>query len=912
MQIIKLPWLCHREEQRKFEVYTISVSADGKRLASGGLDGKIKIWSMDSIYQYKRSDKENDLRYLQGSVQSDESKNALKVSKNICRPLCSMSRHTGAVTCLRFSPNNRFLASGSDDKIVLIWEQDEEYEYDSSVMEGMNPVFSNGSSGDQMDMERWTVRKRLVAHDNDIQDMAWAPDGSILVTVGLDRSIIIWNGQTFEKMKRYDIHNSHVKGIVFDPANKYFITSSDDRTCRVFRYHKTSPTEMIFSVEHVITEPFTKSPMTTYFRRLSWSPDGLSIAIPNATNGPVSSVAIINRGSWESDISLIGHDSPCEVVSFCPRLFEVATSKEEKQLCSVLATGGQDKTLAIWNTARPKPLVVIHDIVYKAITDLCWTPDGDVLTISSLDGTITVIVFENNDLGVKTSIERNQEQLEIYGGEREGMVFPESVEQLILEEKSHNAQLLLKNPHLDQMMEKRIPQTAIRTTLQHKVVKPKKVNNINVLKTQKITMKNGKKRVSPLLLASSSSTSNRFIPVPNKERENLTSNLLSKSTYKFPKNGLPSLTTSLRPNVEIQTPKEESVLQEEDINIDHIEHHHHLKNFVPKTNNSSNAFKKKRDLAFPEFLRPAIRSVVTVFPEMKFQPKVLVVLAPPTTETNIETNERVELESSIEIRNQVEPKDLNLSKVYSSDTNGNRRFELTFQMNLNNAISTSDNQWALSSDTGSIIVVSSAGRITFPILEVGASVCVLRSYKEHLLAITCEGTCFSWNLKKQECVLNSISLAPIVNSHMLVKKVGDAKNYSVVSAEGDNNPLPQILDCELSKNGAPIVALSTKDIYSYSKKMKCWIHLIDSKYFELLGADNALFECVEALEGPIGMLIHRLVDEFFHENTADKKLKLYNKRVLEDLSNSLEELGENASPLREKLDKLYGDEVEAS
>lgn len=389
------------------------------------------------------------------------------------RPVAQMSRHNGAVTCVKFSPLGRFLASGSDDKIVLIWEKDDLAPRPKQFGEA------------EAEVEHWTVRRRLVAHDNDVQDICWLPDGLLLITVGLDRSIIIWSGTTFERIKRYDVHQSMVKGIVFDPANKFFATASDDRTVRVFRYyHKSNDlaSNYEFQLEHIVTDPFSKLPLTSYFRRMSWSPDGQHVAVPNATNGPVTSVAVVNRGDWATNVSLIGHEAPCEVCLFSPRIYRTsdksadgqendAPEKEQNKeneteqkegneprehsngnngaalkstsgpnlsapLTTILATGGQDRCLAIWSTARGKPLVVAEEIASGSITDICWTPDGQALFISSIDGLITCVCFEPGELGTVVSEDVVASQLVKYGGDRERMEFPESATTLALEQKA--------------------------------------------------------------------------------------------------------------------------------------------------------------------------------------------------------------------------------------------------------------------------------------------------------------------------------------------------------------------------------------------------------------------------------------------------------------------------------------------
>jgi len=515
----------------------VSINSDGSRLASGGLDGNVKIWDTKSILHFKNYEAEPVAKNTKNGINLDTLNSDI-----IRRPLCSMSRHNGVVTSVKFSPDGRFLASGSDDKIVLIWEKDEEQ---------ANRPKQFGEA--EADLEHWTVRKRLVAHDNDIQDICWSPDGSLLVTVGLDRLIIIWNGLTFERIKRYDIHQSMVKGIVFDPANKFFATASDDRTVRIFRYYRKlselSINNYEFQMEHIVIDPFKKSPLTSYFRRMSWSPDGQHIAVPNATNGPVTSVAIINRTNWGTDISLIGHEAPCEVCSFSPRLFEYDKDNESQKnkngmgnFTTILATAGQDQNLVVWTTRQSKPLVVAHDIVSGSITDICWAPDGQTLYFSCLDGSITCVSFDNNELGKVVSENMNDLQLHRYGADRESATFPESVEQLVLEEKSEATEY----QQSEKMAISKPPTTILKSKPEE--VRPRelspKINNLTPKQVNKLTQsitftKNGKKRVAPLLVSSSSKSSLPVLGTSGKVTKKFQiGSKLSQTSYFLPRLGV--------------------------------------------------------------------------------------------------------------------------------------------------------------------------------------------------------------------------------------------------------------------------------------------------------------------------------------------------------------------------------------
>ena len=407
-------------------------------------------------------------------------------------------------------------------------------------------------------METWRIHRRLIGHDNDVQDLGWSYDSSILVSVGLDSKVVVWSGYTFEKLKTISSHQSLVKGITFDPANKYFATASDDRTVKLWRFTPPGPNSTAydqignFVLEKNITAPFISSPLTTYFRRCSWSPDGNHIAAANAVNGPVSSVAIINRGSWDGDIHLIGHEGPVEVCAFSPRLFSKVRPSDQSlesrgqtlsNLVTVIACAGQDKSLTVWITSNPRPLVITQDLALKSLSDLAWTPDGTNLFITSLDGSIICITFDSGELGYEVSQEETEKTLEKFGAGRRGAGIIEGTDGLLLEERSREDELRGAEGRMGALMGD-APSSQVATlngsgtptqqpaTTTNGITPPANVSNGHIngaappegtngqnvtshapedpnkeklekLKSRVTITKDGKKRIAPLLLSSS-------------------------------------------------------------------------------------------------------------------------------------------------------------------------------------------------------------------------------------------------------------------------------------------------------------------------------------------------------------------------------------------------------------------------
>jgi WD40 repeat protein len=86
---------------KRLSIFSVHVHPDGSRIATGGLDAKIRIWSTKPILN-----------------------SASEQSNRPPKSLCTLTMHTGPVLCVRWANSGRWLASGSDDEIVMIWDLD--------------------------------------------------------------------------------------------------------------------------------------------------------------------------------------------------------------------------------------------------------------------------------------------------------------------------------------------------------------------------------------------------------------------------------------------------------------------------------------------------------------------------------------------------------------------------------------------------------------------------------------------------------------------------------------------------------------------------------------------------------------------------------------------------------------------
>lgn len=759
-------------------------------------------------------------------------------------------------------------------------------------------------------VESWKIFRRLIGHDNDIQDLGWSHDSSILVSVGLDSKVVVWSGHTFEKLKTLVGHQSHVKGITFDPANKYFGTASDDRTIKIWRFTSPGPNSSAhdqmnnFILERTITAPFIASPLTTYFRRCSWSPDGNHIAAANAVNGPVSSVAIINRGTWDGDINLIGHEAPVEVCAFSPRLFtNIDPSKyvfdaKTTPVHTVIACAGQDKALSVWITTNPRPLVVAQDMATKSISDLAWTPDGKTLFLSTLDGTVSTVRFDTSEIGFETPLDENERALAKFGAGRRGAGIIEGTDGLLLEEKSKDGERRGVEGRMGALMGDAVAHPPILTNgngpeqplaglsngtngapalsngQSHEPDVPKaneegpkdpNAAKLEKLKNRVTITKDGKKRIAPLLVSSAGNESSLPRPqlmasshagqsVQSDQPQSILD--LSKPFDGLPKGGLSTLLLG----------NKRRLAQLEGVEDDHLDKKIAFASqdgAIPILSNSVNGLVPAKTVSAPmsqqrtpDFIRPAVTNPSMTVGQVRLAvPKIRSHIIrtfgeSDTTDGNstngygAANNQANQTEIMIEARNPVHI----ASTGRAQDQEPCRiivtkRGQPMFQDYLpRSALLVTGNTtfWSIACEDGSVYAWTPVGRRLINALVLESQPVILDCQDQWLLCVTAAGLCYVWDMKSLSSPHPPVSLAPILD-------------IAVHSLQDHPTRAPAITGARLNSEGRIVVTLTNGEGYAYSPTMYVWQRLselwwmVGSQYWNSLDSSVGNLRSTSAL-----------------------------------------------------------------
>ncbi|ORX56925.1 WD40 repeat-like protein [Hesseltinella vesiculosa] len=796
MIIFKPDWIYHGDAQqtkgKKQCIYSVDVHPDGNRLATGSLDTTIKIWNTLPIYDEK--------------AEYDSTCHKL---------LCTMTLHNGAVLCVRWSKDGRYLASSSDnDNVIIIWELDREATTGSVF--GSNDV----------NHETWRAVKYLRGHNSDVQDLAWSHNHQYLASCGVDGFIIIWDARTFEQVHKIDQHTGFVKGITWDPVSKYLASQSDDKKVKIWR---TSD----WQEEAEIEGPFYNAPGTTFFSRLSWSPEGSHIAAANAVNGSQCVAAIINRDHWESDVSLVGHAMPVEVTAFNPKMFYVhreessneddgdESDREEKkddkpadedtvmkdtetdrplELVDVCALGGQDRGISIWMTGRSRPMCVARDLFENNVYDLSWTPDGTTLYACSQDGSVACIELKN-EMKQPADHQDVLQRLEQYGYGRKHTMLPETPSQLDLEGQQEQEDLQAR-PSTSQRLESLMSgsQSDIRigagsSSMEVDGDQPASRDSVaditntssfssssspsTTILEQKVTVtKDGKRRIQPVAVVKSLASNEP------------TSSAAASS----------SRTTALE-------------------TLDHASPVANLRYDIPSLARGN---RRRPDDDDP------LLSLNGPPPASRFCPAWLDAAVPPPTASQIHLGApkvkssllyRFDGDSQTAVIESHNPRSgSECAKVLLS-----KGGKMVWKDYLPHAVllMTGNRQFSVvGCEDATIVVYSPAGRRLLPPIVLESTPVVLNCKNEWLLCLTETGLLYTWNILKQTCSLADVSVAPLLRVAQLMKPEDDEDDQP--------QPSPSLKDVRLQDNGTPLIVTSYHQVFAYSQPMRSWLRISDA------------------------------------------------------------------------------------
>jgi WD40 repeat protein/energy-coupling factor transporter ATP-binding protein EcfA2 len=220
------------------------VSGDGRRVASIDGQGMVTTWSLEDgrlmgppfaapgpVASLALNVEGN--RLAVGSMDGTVTVWDVEAGRRVGSPLLA---HTVPVVGLAFNTDGRRLASGTISEIVL-WDVRRTAAIgrplagDGSVLALSPDGRLLASGGVDRSVTLWNLRDRtqsaLGSHQAPIASLAFSPDGRLLASGGFDRSVILWDPKERQQLGTpFQGHEDPVVGLAFTPDSRVLLSAS--------------------------------------------------------------------------------------------------------------------------------------------------------------------------------------------------------------------------------------------------------------------------------------------------------------------------------------------------------------------------------------------------------------------------------------------------------------------------------------------------------------------------------------------------------------------------------------------------------------------------------------------------------------------------------------------------------------
>ncbi|KAM0672572.1 WD40 domain-containing protein [Ordospora colligata] len=228
-------------KQHDHWVQCLDVSADGKYVASGALDGGICLYTADG--EYVRSFPKHKkgvvvVKFYNGNLVTGSRDNAVIVWDLSGKVLASYA-HSMAVTCI--CTGNDYLASGGKDARIKVYKNMKFFDELRGHAHGINAIDCNGiymvSGCDGGEVIVWKdfVLCRRMKHKAEVISVSISSNRLYIASGSFDKTVKIWSLDTGQMMHSY----SHVDFVYkVKMMNDLVASCSKDKMVKMFRMSK--------------------------------------------------------------------------------------------------------------------------------------------------------------------------------------------------------------------------------------------------------------------------------------------------------------------------------------------------------------------------------------------------------------------------------------------------------------------------------------------------------------------------------------------------------------------------------------------------------------------------------------------------------------------------------------------------